>query len=331
MTEKLDGENTTIYADGYTPRALGLQRLSPDAHLGAGAGGPRRARAARRLADLRREHLRAALDRLRPAAVVLPAVRRLRRQDTCLSWADTEAWAARLGARPVPAALPRPVRARDACSRCSAAPPRSGPSARASCCAGRTRSARRAPARGRQARPPRPRQDRPALDARRGDGQWTCPRRLSAARRARTCASTGCRGWTRWRETPQSPVWHGEGDVLIHTRMVADGLLRDERHQALDDDARAELWLAALLHDVGKPATTRYENGHYRAPGHARARRDHRPPAAVGGGDRAGGARADLRARPPPHGPAPPDRARERDPPAASRSRSRPARTASTC
>ena len=71
-------------------------------------------------------------------------------------------------------------------------------------------------------------------------------------------------------ETPQSPVWHGEGDVLIHTRMVADELLRDARHQALDDAARTELWLAALLHDVGKPATTRYENGHYRAPGHAR-------------------------------------------------------------
>ena len=111
-------------------------------------------------------------------------------------------------------------------------------------------------------------------------------------------------------ETPQSPVWHGEGDVLIHTRMVADELLRDERHQALDDEARTELWLAALLHDVGKPATTRYENGHYRAPGHARrgaiiARR-----LLWEAGDRAGGARADLRARPPPHGPAPPDRAR---------------------
>ena len=82
VTEKLDGENTTIYADGYTPRAFGLQRLSPDAHLGAGARRPRRVRASRRLADLRREHLRAALDRLRPAAVVLPAVRGLRRPRT---------------------------------------------------------------------------------------------------------------------------------------------------------------------------------------------------------------------------------------------------------
>jgi putative nucleotidyltransferase with HDIG domain len=71
-------------------------------------------------------------------------------------------------------------------------------------------------------------------------------------------------------ETPQSPVWHGEGDVLIHTRMVADGLLADARYRALDAQARTELWLAALLHDVGKPATTRYENGHFRAPGHAR-------------------------------------------------------------
>src|ERR1700712_1412835 len=61
----------------------------------------------------------------------------------------------------------------------------------------------------------------------------------------------------------------GEGDVLEHTQLVAETLLADERWQRLEPEDRGELWLAALLHDVGKPATTRYEDGRWTAPGHA--------------------------------------------------------------
>jgi putative nucleotidyltransferase with HDIG domain len=70
--------------------------------------------------------------------------------------------------------------------------------------------------------------------------------------------------------TQQDPEHHGEGDVLRHTQLVADVLLGDARFRALDAEDRGELWLATLLHDVGKPATTRYENGRWTAPGHAR-------------------------------------------------------------
>ena len=71
-------------------------------------------------------------------------------------------------------------------------------------------------------------------------------------------------------DTPQSERYHREGDVLRHTEMVAEALLADPRWQALPPRDREELWLATLLHDVGKPSTTRHEDGDWRAPGHAR-------------------------------------------------------------
>ncbi|HEY6891534.1 MAG TPA: AAA family ATPase, partial [Solirubrobacter sp.] len=70
--------------------------------------------------------------------------------------------------------------------------------------------------------------------------------------------------------TPQDPAYHGEGDVLRHTQLVAEQLLQSEAWQRMDPEDRGELWLATLLHDAGKPATTRYENGRWTAPGHAR-------------------------------------------------------------
>jgi hypothetical protein len=73
------------------------------------------------------------------------------------------------------------------------------------------------------------------------------------------------------RGCPQDPTFHAEGDVDIHTRMVVGALLTDPAWQALPAAERQSLFWAALLHDVGKPATTRMEpDGRVIAPGHSR-------------------------------------------------------------
>lgn len=69
--------------------------------------------------------------------------------------------------------------------------------------------------------------------------------------------------WLRELEScPQDPEWHGEGDVLIHTRMVSDSVTARDSSILMD---------AAVLHDVGKPATTRTEpDGRITSKGHGR-------------------------------------------------------------
>ncbi|MDX2285855.1 MAG: AAA family ATPase [Bacteroidia bacterium] len=81
--------------------------------------------------------------------------------------------------------------------------------------------------------------------------------------------------WLReMRGVPQDPVWHGEGDVHTHTRMVAEALTELGEFQALPADRQHMLLAAALLHDVEKRSTTVTEliEGEERitAPGHAR-------------------------------------------------------------
>ncbi len=61
---------------------------------------------------------------------------------------------------------------------------------------------------------------------------------------------------------PQPPVYHPEGDVLTHTLLAV-------RHLPANSDRR--LAWAALLHDIGKAATTREIDGRIRAFGHDRA------------------------------------------------------------
>ncbi len=70
---------------------------------------------------------------------------------------------------------------------------------------------------------------------------------------------------------PQNPIYHAEGDVLIHTRMVTEALLSLEEWRELPPADRQALYAAALLHDVGKPAcTVSDENGGVTSRGHAR-------------------------------------------------------------
>lgn len=68
---------------------------------------------------------------------------------------------------------------------------------------------------------------------------------------------------------PQDPVWHEEGDVLVHTRMVCEAMAQMHSWRELPPEDRCVLFAAGLLHDVAKPAVLREEWGRIRAPRHA--------------------------------------------------------------
>ncbi|MFK7981714.1 MAG: hypothetical protein AB8G86_17160 [Saprospiraceae bacterium] len=57
--------------------------------------------------------------------------------------------------------------------------------------------------------------------------------------------------WIRDMEgVPQSPIYHAEGDVAIHTEMVMNALLNLPTYQALNAQDQQILLATALLHDV---------------------------------------------------------------------------------
>lgn len=68
---------------------------------------------------------------------------------------------------------------------------------------------------------------------------------------------------------PQQPDWHPEGDVDVHSMLVVD-----EAKKYVGDLPYAKqitVLLAALCHDFGKPATTKFFDGAWRAHGHDEA------------------------------------------------------------
>ena len=69
----------------------------------------------------------------------------------------------------------------------------------------------------------------------------------------------------------QNPAWHGEGDARIHTERVCESLTGDPAFRETDEQGRAELFAAALLHDAGKISKTRLVDGVWTSPGHAAA------------------------------------------------------------
>jgi len=70
--------------------------------------------------------------------------------------------------------------------------------------------------------------------------------------------------------TKQEPEWHPEGDVWMHTLMVVDQAAKIIRDPAKDlhRDEKLQIMLGALCHDLGKPATTKHEDGRIRSKGH---------------------------------------------------------------
>jgi tRNA nucleotidyltransferase (CCA-adding enzyme) len=70
-------------------------------------------------------------------------------------------------------------------------------------------------------------------------------------------------------DTPQDPAWHPEGDVWTHTLLAVDQavpLVAD-----LDRPRALTVMVATLCHDLGKPATTCFEDGRLRSRGHEEA------------------------------------------------------------
>lgn len=72
------------------------------------------------------------------------------------------------------------------------------------------------------------------------------------------------------KNTKQSPVYHPEGSVWNHTMLVVD---RAAKLKQYSSDSRTFMW-AALLHDIGKPATTKIHRGKITAYNHDKAGAD---------------------------------------------------------
>jgi tRNA nucleotidyltransferase (CCA-adding enzyme) len=71
--------------------------------------------------------------------------------------------------------------------------------------------------------------------------------------------------------TPQDPEWHPEGDVWTHTLQVVDEAAALLDGLEADRPRQLAVMLGALCHDLGKPSTTRFEDGRIRSRGHEEA------------------------------------------------------------
>ncbi len=72
--------------------------------------------------------------------------------------------------------------------------------------------------------------------------------------------------------TPQDKIYHAEGDVWTHTKMVINELINDIPYLTATTNERFVLFYACLLHDISKPqcTTQSYEDGRISSKGHSR-------------------------------------------------------------
>lgn len=73
------------------------------------------------------------------------------------------------------------------------------------------------------------------------------------------------------KETPQDAYYHAEGDVWTHTKMVLDELYGLPEYIKATVENKEIMFIAALLHDVAKPACTVHEeDGRITSKGHSK-------------------------------------------------------------
>lgn len=69
----------------------------------------------------------------------------------------------------------------------------------------------------------------------------------------------------------QDAEWHPEGDVWIHSLMVADQAANLIRQTGQSEEDKLVVMAGALCHDLGKPKTTIPKDGRIKSPGHEQA------------------------------------------------------------
>ena len=70
-------------------------------------------------------------------------------------------------------------------------------------------------------------------------------------------------------KTKQSPEYHGEIDVLTHTKMVCEEIVKQPEYKSGSDKDKIILFISALLHDIGKTVCTVECDGELKSPHHS--------------------------------------------------------------
>ncbi|MHC1684154.1 MAG: AAA family ATPase [Clostridiaceae bacterium] len=71
------------------------------------------------------------------------------------------------------------------------------------------------------------------------------------------------------KQIDQNPIYHGEGNVFIHTKKVCEEVLKLQQWNELSYEEKGILFLAALFHDIGKLTCTKIEDDKIVSPNHA--------------------------------------------------------------
>ncbi len=75
--------------------------------------------------------------------------------------------------------------------------------------------------------------------------------------------------FTRMSKTHQNLAYHAEDDVLTHTKMVCEEIIKLPEYINGSETDKIILFWAALLHDIGKTICTVFEDGELKSPHHS--------------------------------------------------------------